>query len=492
MSTSNRNGTQCRNGVASTSMLSGIFVLLMLAAASCGGAEPDVAANIVAPVATQTSESTPTNVVPTERTEATDIGTVAPVATPALDPTATIVAPTERSDWSGYGAWVLESLDGGPIIDETFVRIEIGEDQFSGYDGCNWITGFSGDGVRAPAIFKNGALSLPHQFATTLQLCNGPSGIMEQAKAFNSALGDGETYRVADERLEIIDDVGGVRLVFVKQVPLEGKVVELSETAWRLVEDDVHAPESSNAATIAFLDDRLVIGNTACRPYLATYSNTDGAVQFPSKSMLERSIWQSCSDKDRRLQGEFTNFMGSTEYAVQEAPGLMRLHMRNSEGITLTFEPLPPIVDDVADADWVLLAITELRQLEVGMWHNRIQKAVTGADLTISFHADGISGSTGCNSYGAEARISEGSVKLDSERFFYTEMGCQDLDGVMEQEERYLDVLPSVTRYGVYGDHLVLQTNDDVFLLFRMERVSRKRVWRSRHRLSVRNSISPR
>ena len=39
----------------------------------------------------------------------------------------------------------------------------------------------------------------------------------------------------------------------------------------------------------------------------------------------------------------------------------------------------------------------------------------------------------------------------------------------MEQEERYLDVLPRVTRYGVYGDYLVLQTNDDVFLLFRAE-----------------------
>ncbi len=438
--TSNRFGTRCRNRVASTSMLSGIFVLLMLVAASCGGAEPDDTANIVAPV-----------------------------ATPALDPTATIVAPTERSDWSGYGAWVLESLDGRPIIDETFVRIEVSEDQFSGYDGCNWITGFSEDGVRSPATFENGVLSFPHQFAVTARLCNEPLGVMEQSDAFFSALGQGETYRVAGERLEIIDDVGDVRLVFVKQVPLEGRVVELSETAWRLVEAEAQARGGGEAVTMAFLDDRLVIANTACRPFLATYNRSDGRVRFPSQSMLERPIWQSCSDEDRKLEGDFTDFMGSVDYAVQETPGLIRLRMRNSEGDTLTFEPLPPIVDDVVDADWVLLAITELRQLEFGMWHNRIQKAAAGADLTISFHADGISGSTGCNSYGAEARVSEGAVRIDSETFFYTEMGCQDLEGVMEQEERYLDVLPSVTRYGVYGDHLVLQTNDDVFLLFRTE-----------------------
>ncbi|MCY4474054.1 MAG: META domain-containing protein [Chloroflexi bacterium] len=447
-------------------MLSGIFVLLMLASASCGGAEPDDAVKTVAPVGTQASGTTPTNIVPTEQTEAIDIGTVAPVATPALDPTNIAVAPADHIQLSGNGIWILESLDGDPIVEDSFVQVEIGENEADGYDGCNWFGGSSEDG--APVADKSGLFSFPLS-ARTARLCEEPSGVMEQSDAFFSALGKGETYRVAGERLEIIDNVGDVRLVFVKHVPLEGSVVDLSETAWRLVEDDVHAPGGSKAATMAFLDDRLVIGNTACRPYLATYNRSDGRVHFPSQSMLERSIWQSCSDKGRRLEGEFTDFMGSTEYAVQEAPGLMRLRMRNSEGITLTFEPLPQIVDDVADADWVLLAITELRQLEVGMWHNRIQKAVTGADLTISFHADGISGSTGCNSYEAEARISEGSVKLDSETFFYTELGCQDLEGVMEQEERYLDVLPNVTRYGVYGDHLVLQTNDDVFLLFRTE-----------------------
>ena len=469
MSTSNRNGTQCRNGVASTSMLIGIFVLLMLAAASCGGAEPDDAANIVAPVATQTSESAPTNIVPTERTEATEIGTVAPIATPALDPTATIVAPTERSNWSVHGTWILESLDGRPIIDETFVRIEVGEDQFSGYDGCNWITGFSEDGVRSPATFENGVLSFPHQFAVTARLCNEPLGVMEQSDAFFSTLGQGETYRVTGERLEIIDDVGDVRLVFVKLVPLEGKVVDLSETAWRLVEDDVHAEGGVSAATMAFVDDRLVIGETACRHYLAAYNGSDERVRFHVKSMLESSIWESCSDEEQRLEGEFTNFMGEHDYAVQEERGSIHMRMRNSKGNSLTFESLPPIVEDVADVEWVLVALTELRQHEFGMSVPRTDEAVAGADLTLSFHGDGISGSTGCNSYGGEATVGDGFITIDAEVFSYTERACNDLEGVMEQEERYLDVLPSVTRYGVYGDHLVLQTNDDVFLLFRTE-----------------------
>ena len=433
----NRSAIRWRDGVTSTSLLSGLFVLLTLSTASCGGAESD-----------------------------DTVGTVAPALTPTLDPTSPIVAPTEKTEFSSYGMWILETLDGGPIIDGKSMRIELGEDQFKGYDGCNWITGFSEDGVQTPATFENGVLSLPHQFATTLQLCNEPPRVMEQAEAFSSALFAGETYRVADERLEIIDDVGDVRLVFVKQVTLPGRAVDLNGTTWRLVEEDAHSPGSSQAATVAFPDDRLVFGQTACRLYLATYNGSEGRMRFQLQSMLGRPKWQSCVDEDGTLEGEF---MGTSEYAVQEAPGLMRLRIRNSEGETLTFEPLPPVVEDVADAEWVLIASTELRQHEFGMWLHRNEMAAEGAELTLSFRDDGIYGSTACNSYEAEAKVIEGAVTIDSETFFYSELWCDDLKAVMEQEERYLDVLQGVTRYGVYGDFLVLQTNDDVFLLFRTE-----------------------
>ena len=90
--------------------------------------------------------------------------------------------------------------------------------------------------------------------------------------------------------------------------------------------------------------------------------------------MMERSIWQSCSDEDRRLEGEFTDFMGSIEYAVQEAPGLIRLRMRNSEGNTLTFEQLHPTVEHVADTEWVLLAIPSFYSSSSGCGTTRFRE----------------------------------------------------------------------------------------------------------------------
>ena len=454
-----------RNEIALTGLLSGLCVLLMLAVLGCGDSEPEDDVDAVVPVATQAPGLTPTNIVPTERSEAIDISTVAPAATLARDPTYTAVAPPEQTELSGDGTWILESLDGGPIIEDSFATVEIGEDRADGYDGCNWFGGSSEDGT--PVADESGVFSFPLSVRTA-RLCEEPSGVMEQSDALLSALGLGDTYRVTDERLEILDGDGGVRLVFVKQMPLAGRAIDLSGTAWRLVMEDANANSGGNAATLAFLDDRLAMGATACRPYLATYSRSEDGVRFPSHGMLERSMWQSCSDEDRRLEGEFGDFLTSAnEYAVQAERGSIRLRMRSTTGTTLTFEQLPPTVEDVAVAEWVLIALTELRQLEFGMWHNRVQNAAAGVDLTLSFHTDGISGTTGCNSYGAEAAVGDGSITIDAETYFYTELGCYDSDGVMEQEEWYLDVLPRVTRYGVYGDYLVLQTNGDVFLLFR-------------------------
>ena len=129
----------------------------------------------------------------------------------------------------------------------------------SGFDGCNSYGGRSEDG--GSVADADGVFSLP-LVAVTVMLCLEPEGVMDQAGAYMSALFDGVRYRVAGERLEILDGDGAVRLVFVSRGALEGSVVDLSGTAWRLVMDDGDA----RAATLVFLDDRLVVGDTACRP----------------------------------------------------------------------------------------------------------------------------------------------------------------------------------------------------------------------------------
>ena len=422
---SNRSGLRRWDGLAALGLLNGLLVLFVLGAASCGGTEPDKVVDTVV------TDLTPTS-----------------VATPA------------KAVQLGDGSWVLKSLDGGPIVGDSFVMLKIDAGLIHGYDGCNRYGDQFEDGTSVTDA--DGVFSVPPA-ARTLRECGEPLGVMDQADAYLSTLLEGERYRVVSERLEILDGDGTVRLVFVRQVPLEERTVDLSGTAWRLATGDGDV----RGATLAFLDDRLVIGETACRPYLATYNRSEDGVRFPSKAMLERS--HSCSDEARRLEGEFGDFLTwAREYAVQEEGGSRSLTMRDARGKTLRFEPLPPAVGDVAGTEWILMAITAFWQDEFGMWLPRTDRAARGADLTLSFYEGGISGVAGCNSYGSEAELGDGSITLNTETFFYTELFC-DAEGVMEQEERYLELLPRVTRYGVYGDHLFMQTEDDVFVLFRLE-----------------------
>lgn len=107
-----------------------------------------------------------------------------------------------------------------------------------------------------------------------------------------------------------------------------------------------------------------------------------------------------------------------------------------------------------------------MREIDPGFWDTRQTRLVEGTELTIIFD-DHISGSAGCNSYSAGAKFGDGSITIDTDTFFWQQVLCE-AEGVMEQEDRYLELLAGVTKFGVFGDGLYLLTEDDVFLVFKV------------------------
>ena len=196
-----------------------------------------------------------------------------------------------------------------------------------------------------------------------------------------SAFMQGKRYRVPGERLEILDGEDEVRLVFIRQAPLLGSPIGLEGTAWRLLQEadtdgDVRAP------TMVFLDDRLLTGVSACRPYAAFYSTSDGNMRFPAISMLRRDE-SSCPDESRSLQYDYTDFLTwAREYSVDEEGGSSLLRIWSIMGKTLTFEPLPRIVEDIADSEWTLWKFIEIRQDVGGPQHSSV---IDGNEVTILF-----------------------------------------------------------------------------------------------------------
>ena len=130
---------------------------MALAAANCGGSEPDDMAETVVVAPSPTREA----------------------------PTPTSVPVSEEVELPIGATWVLESVDGKPVVEGSFVELEIGEEWASGFDGCN---GYGGRIPEGGAIFgAAGAFAAP-PMAVTAMLCHGPEGVMDQADAFMAAL----------------------------------------------------------------------------------------------------------------------------------------------------------------------------------------------------------------------------------------------------------------------------------------------------------------
>ncbi len=389
-------------------------------------------------------------------------------STPAIGGANASQSLSDDIELAGETTWTLESLDGQPVLETSVITLRIGDNWIDGIDGCNSYGGRSEE--RTPVAGAEGVFSIP-PFGVTEMLCPEPEGVMDQADAYMEALVQGERFRITDDRLEILDGGGARRLIFVRRAPLPGSPIDLKGTAWRLlIEGD--AMDGVRVPTLSFLDDRLVTGATACRSYVATGQASEGALRFPGKRMLGSSqSWQSCVEQERTLEGEFTDFLTwAREYSVDEEGGASRLRIWSIRGKTLTFEPLPQ-AEDISDTDWSLTAFVEL-MLDSGMWHHRTAEVIQGTKITIDFDDHSISGFTGCNSYRGPAMFESGSVTVDRQSFYSTTKLCEVPEGLTEQEKRYLSLVQRATRYGISGDSLFMQTDDDVLLLFQAEEMA--------------------
>ena len=77
---------------------------------------------------------------------------------------------------------------------------------------------------------------------------------------------------------------------------------------------------------------------------------------------------------------------------------------------------------------------------------------IPGSQITATFEAGQVHGSTGCNSYGGSYQVSGDKLTMDA--MFMTEMACMDPQGVMDQERQYLEMLGMAQTFEVSSGQL--------------------------------------
>lgn len=93
------------------------------------------------------------------------------------------------------------------------------------------------------------------------------------------------------------------------------------------------------------------------------------------------------------------------------------------------------------------------------------KQPVAGYEPSIQFIEGQVSGTTGCNHYGGSYQINGDLIKFDE--IESTEMACMEPEGIMEQEQAYLELLGSATRFTLVDGELIIYSGSQLILTYK-------------------------
>ena len=80
------------------------------------------------------------------------------------------------------------------------------------------------------------------------------------------------------------------------------------------------------------------------------------------------------------------------------------------------------------------MAFIELRHVE-GARHTLAKE---GTEVTLSFDGNAFTGTAGCNDYAGLGKVEDKSITIDVGSLSVTAMACENPEGLMEQEQRFV------------------------------------------------------
>lgn len=86
------------------------------------------------------------------------------------------------------------------------------------------------------------------------------------------------------------------------------------------------------------------------------------------------------------------------------------------------------------------------------------QPLLSESEITAEFAEGRVNGSAGCNLYFADYQLDDAQLKI--ERIGSTKKACLELDGLMEQESTYLNLLSQAESAAMVNNLLTIKTSD--------------------------------
>lgn len=224
--------------------------------------------------------------------------------------------------------WVLLALNGQPPLAGTTPTAEFSESEISGSTGCNHYFG---------SYEATGSDLTISEVGMTEMYCMEPAGVMEQEQAFLSVLASVTSYRLAADRLEMLDSVGNVVLAFAPPAPMPE--VTLEGTEWALttfIEGETAMSLISGAAITVRFEDGKVWGSAGCNDYGGPYTLERGTLGLAGFDITG----QRCSEPVGIMEQEakYIDVLGSVTIFEIDAN---QLTLSTTDGRGLVFTATP-------------------------------------------------------------------------------------------------------------------------------------------------------
>ncbi len=233
----------------------------------------------------------------------------------ALAPDAGHAMATEVPPLDGTN-WVLDDLPGHALLPKVTVTAQFAAGRIAGSDGCNRYAG---------AYVAHGHdLAIPASLAGTQMAC-APE-VMEQARAYTTALAAAKAWQIVDGKLELRGDGGRVLARFSTQSR------DLSGTSWRVTginngRQAVVSVLKDTQVTLQFDREGRVAGSAGCNRYTAGYTVEGTSLRIGQAAVTR----MACARPDGAMAQEQQFLAALATMATARIEG-DRLELRTSDG----------------------------------------------------------------------------------------------------------------------------------------------------------------
>jgi len=193
--------------------------------------------------------------------------------------------------------WILQSMHGQELLEDTAIILKLTENEISGSSGCNL---YYAQYTTQP---KN-RIEID-EVANTDMGCFEPVGILEQEEEYISTLQKATSYSLDGENLFIADKQGNILLQYQLLPKFEANPEGLIGKTWRLNYADGMEVYELGAFTLRF-DGSTFGGTTSCRDYEGTYQTDKDSINV---KLLTMTTDVDCVQKDRISEATYTTLL---------------------------------------------------------------------------------------------------------------------------------------------------------------------------------------